>query len=64
VVTVVTSEKTYTYQSGTTVGVDSRGHLTVYNVDLTSIAGFAPGEWKRYRTADEEEKDVREFPVA
>lgn len=55
-VTVVTSDRTYTYQSGTSASTDSRGHLTVYGVDGDALAGFAPGAWTRYRTVDEEEK--------
>lgn len=63
-VTVVTDTKTYSYEAGTSVSVDSRGQLTVIGAGLAKIAGFAPGEWKRYRTVDEVERDDREFPVA
>jgi hypothetical protein len=64
VVTVVTDTKIYSYETGTSASVDSRGQLTVHGAGLTEIAGLAPGEWKRYRTVDEVEKDDREFPVA
>jgi hypothetical protein len=55
-VTVVSPSKTYVYRAATSANADTKGHLTVYE-GLTSVAGFAPGAWRRYVTGDEEEKD-------